>query len=183
MPGFTLIRVSSQQSSWARRVQALRKWKNKSPEQSWLSSLIGEVELCLQLYIYCSLNLQGLWPFISKIQGSIFFLVCVAGSFHKVLQFTGTLSAFSCSHFCCTKNLFSHHCSCSDCGLRANFKYLEIMNGPESDVQLLTSLLMFRGCGHWYSSFFFMDMKVIFPEQNGALSLGTPDVAIYVVKL
>lgn len=45
MPGFTLIRVSSQQSLWVREVQALMKWKNKSPVQSWLSSLVGEVAL------------------------------------------------------------------------------------------------------------------------------------------
>lgn len=45
MPGFTLIRVSSQRSSWARGVQALTKWKNKSLVQSWLSSLIGDAAL------------------------------------------------------------------------------------------------------------------------------------------
>lgn len=45
MPGFTLIRVSSQQSLWVREVQVLTKWKNKSPVQSWLSSLMGEVAL------------------------------------------------------------------------------------------------------------------------------------------
>lgn len=45
MPGFTLIRVSSQQSSWARGAQALTKWKNKSLVQSWLSSLIGDAAL------------------------------------------------------------------------------------------------------------------------------------------
>lgn len=45
MPGFTLIRVTSQQSSWARGVQALTKWKNKSLVQSWLSSLTGDAAL------------------------------------------------------------------------------------------------------------------------------------------
>lgn len=45
MPGFTLIRISSQQSSCARGVQALTKWKNKSAMQSWLSSLIEDAAL------------------------------------------------------------------------------------------------------------------------------------------
>jgi len=45
MPGFTLIRVVCRQSSWARGVQVLMKWQNKSPVQSWLSSLRGDAAL------------------------------------------------------------------------------------------------------------------------------------------
>lgn len=45
MPGFTVIRVSFQQSLWVVGAQVLTQWKNKSPEQSWLSSLRGDASL------------------------------------------------------------------------------------------------------------------------------------------
>lgn len=45
MPGFTLIRVSSQQSSRSRGEQALTERKNESPVQSWLSSLTADATL------------------------------------------------------------------------------------------------------------------------------------------
>lgn len=62
MPGFTLIRVSSQQSSWARGVQALTKWKNKSPVQSWLSSLIGDAALQVSDSVSTAVDLLLLEP-------------------------------------------------------------------------------------------------------------------------
>lgn len=66
--------------------------------------------------------------------------------------------AFTCSHFHWAKNLSSHCCSCS-LRLRANLKYLEIMNGPTNAAQILIPLLVCRGYGGWYSSFFSTSTK------------------------
>lgn len=67
-------------------------------------------------------------------------------------------SAFTCFHFHWAKNLFSRCCSRS-LRLRANLKYFEVMNGLKNAAQILIPLLVCRGCGDWYSSFFSMTMK------------------------
>lgn len=92
MPGFTLISVSSQQSLWARGVQALTKWKNKSPVQSWLSSLLGEVVLEESGSVSTAVDLLFCEP-----TGTLYFQ-------HpgQCLRFTAPRhveSAFTCSHF------------------------------------------------------------------------------------
>ena len=79
MPGFTLIRVSSQQSSWARGEQVLTKWKNKSAVQRCLSSLIGDAALEVSGSVSTAvdllfLELTGILAFYFQHPGQYLFL-------------------------------------------------------------------------------------------------------------
>lgn len=119
MPGFMLIRVSSQ-SLWVRGVQALTEWKNKSPVQSWLSSsLMGEAALEESGSVSTAVDLlfcehMGTWYF----QHPRHYLLFTAPRHVE--------SAFTCCHFHQAKNFFLYHCSCSDCWLRANLECHEL---------------------------------------------------------
>lgn len=118
MPGFTLIRVSCQQSLWARGVQALTKWKNKSPVQSWLSSLIGDVALEESGSVSTAVGLLFCEPV-----GTLALYFQHPGQHLLLTAPRHVESAFTYPHFHQAKNLVLNHCSCSDCWLRPNLKY------------------------------------------------------------